>query len=300
MKKEKLPNFFIIGAPKAGTTALSEYLREHPQVFFSEPKEPHYFNDDFSARHTYDYETYLSYFTDVQPEHKAIGEGSVFYLSSKNAVSNILKKVPDAKFIVMLRDPVSMAQSWHAQAIHSFGETVLDFEKAWYLQEERKIDKNNPKINRVREALQYGELCKVGTQVGRLLEAVPKEKIKFIIFNDFKSDVQGEYAKVLDFLDLNAWYPESFEQINAGKGYKNIWLKKITDLIPYYKKKFGIKFNFNLGLWKKINSFNTTFETRKPITPTFRGELINYFYEDVKLLSSLLDRDLLDEWKMKK
>ncbi len=134
----KFPNFFIIGAPKAGTTALSEYLRGHPQVFFSEPKEPHFFNDDFSARHTYDMDTYLSYFKDADEEYKAIGEGSVFYLSSKNAVPNILKKNPNAKFIVMLRNPVSMAQSWHAQAIHSFGETVLDFDKAWHLQDKRK------------------------------------------------------------------------------------------------------------------------------------------------------------------
>src|SRR6185312_16840962 len=100
------PNFFIIGAPKCGTTALSEYLRRHPNIGFSEQKEPHYFNDDFSSRHIYSLDEYMKCFASNSADKVAIGEASVFYLSSRSAVRNILQHMPDAKFIVMLRDPV--------------------------------------------------------------------------------------------------------------------------------------------------------------------------------------------------
>ena len=103
----------------------------------------------------------------------------------------------------------------------------------------------------------------------------------------------------MSFLEIDNWYPDSFEQINASKGYKNMYLKRLADLIPYYKKKLGIQFNFNLGLWKKLNNFNNTVQKRKPISDGFRKELTNYFEHDVKLLSKLLNRDLSGEWKFK-
>ena len=300
MKKEKLPNFFIIGAPKAGTTALSEYLREHPQVFFSEPKEPHYFNDDFSARHTYDYETYLSYFSNVQPEHKAIGEGSVFYLYSKNAVKNILDKVSDAKIIVMLRNPLELVPSLHMEAIDSHGENIYDIEKAWNMQDSRMKGKYLPKTTLYKEALYYGELAKLGKQVSRLFSLVPKERVHVIIFDDFKKNTENEYFNVLKFLEVDDYMPISFEKINASKGYKNIFLKKGMNSVAYIKRILGIKKGLGLGIGNKIQKWNTVNQKRKPISDEFRNELVNYFYEDVKLLSSLIDRDLLDEWKMKK
>ncbi len=75
----KKPNFFIVGAPKCGTTALAAYLKEHPQVFFSDPKEPHYFNDDFANRHTTSLQTYLSYFHDALDSHLAIGKYQLYF-----------------------------------------------------------------------------------------------------------------------------------------------------------------------------------------------------------------------------
>ena len=108
------PNFFIIGAPKCGTTALSEYLRTHPDVFFSEPKEPNYFNSDVVSKKLYYYtslEDYLEKCFSGAEGYKAVGEGSVRYLSSAVAVDNILKLYPNAKFIIMLRNPVDLGYS---------------------------------------------------------------------------------------------------------------------------------------------------------------------------------------------
>jgi hypothetical protein len=106
------PNFFIIGAAKCGTTSLSVWLGGHPQIFMSSMKEPHFFNnDDRQAIRTLD--DYEALFWSATEEHIAIGEASVWYLSSADAVPAILQYQPEAKFIVMLRNPVEMAPALH-------------------------------------------------------------------------------------------------------------------------------------------------------------------------------------------
>ena len=294
------PNFFIIGAPKAGTTSLSEYLRMHPGIFFSNPKEPHYFNDDFKIHHTNDYNTYLTYFNGATPKHKAVGDGSVFYLYSKTAVSNILNLYKKVKFIVLLRNPIELVQSLHAQAIHIHGETITNFEQAWALQDSRKNGISVPRINRIKEALYYGELAKLGEQVERLLQNVNISKVHFIIDDDFKNNTKTEYIKVLEFLNLEKWLPQTFEKYNASKGYRNIFLKRVLDIITYLKWKSGVKNSISLGLWGKLRNMNTTFRKRDNLDSAFRAELIEYFNDDVKLLSDLINRDLYNEWGFNK
>ena len=130
-----VPNFFIIGAPKSGTTALSQYLKEHPNIFFSRVKEPHFFDLDTSKRLKADLPTYLSLFSEAEPDrHKAVGEGSTGYLFSKVAVSEILKFNPNSKFIVMLRNPVELVQAWHSEMYYEGVENISDFEGAWRLE----------------------------------------------------------------------------------------------------------------------------------------------------------------------
>ena len=99
------PDFFIIGAPKCGTTALAHYLSEHPQVCFSYPKEPYYWADDFPGIQRRfgirSLEKYLQLFEPSSSIKTAFGEGSTIYLASSTAVDRILQFKPDAKFIVM-------------------------------------------------------------------------------------------------------------------------------------------------------------------------------------------------------
>src|SRR3990167_9603139 len=109
-EKIKKPNFFILGAPRCGTTSLSTYLREHPNVFFSFPKEVNFFSSDiYSSTLCSDISSYLKLFSNSEEIHLAVGEGSVFYLASNCAVPSILQFNPQAKFIVMVRNPVDMA-----------------------------------------------------------------------------------------------------------------------------------------------------------------------------------------------
>jgi hypothetical protein len=88
----KRPNFFIVGAPKCGTTSLSEYLRSHPNVFMSSPKEPHFFATDLYPRNPEGIDSvaaYLQLFTDARDQHQVVGEASASYMFSDAAIPAI-------------------------------------------------------------------------------------------------------------------------------------------------------------------------------------------------------------------
>src|SRR5258707_13684160 len=117
----KKPNFFLIGAPKCGTTALWSYLRTHPRIFLSPMKESHYFSDDLSAKYRtcFDENTYLErYFSDAGSQHTIVGEASVWYLYSKTAIENIKAFNADAKSAIMLRKPADMLYALHSQLLY--------------------------------------------------------------------------------------------------------------------------------------------------------------------------------------
>src|SRR6056297_911031 len=158
------PNFYIVGAPKSGTSALAFYLSEHPQVFFSRPKELFYWSDDHQhardLHSVYTLDDYLKFFQGANPTtHRAIGEGSVNYLQSHNAIENILKFNPEAKFIAMLRDPVDVAYGMHGELVRHYFEDVLDFEKAWALQSDRANGNRIPAKCVMRHQLQYQDVA---------------------------------------------------------------------------------------------------------------------------------------------
>ena len=113
----RVPDFFIIGAPKSGTTSLSEYLRAHPGIFFSQPKEPFFYSEDYTHPGRISRRgDYLALFAGAPPG-ALLGEGSTWYLRSAVAVPRILQDNPDARFIVMLREPLAMLRSLHAHQL---------------------------------------------------------------------------------------------------------------------------------------------------------------------------------------
>src|SRR5438046_517218 len=95
------PTFMIVGAPKCGTTALYEYLQTHPQVFISDPKEPHYFAEDLGAHRTvFNRAEYNALFSAAGSQHLAVGEASAWYLHSSVALPKVKCEFPDIKLIV--------------------------------------------------------------------------------------------------------------------------------------------------------------------------------------------------------
>src|SRR5579863_2299196 len=149
------PDFVIVGAPKCGTTSLYATLKRHPQIFLSPAKEPHFFARDYpNRRDMQDVRDYNRLFVRAKP-FQLRGEASVLYLSSQTAIADILQVRPDAKCIVLVRDPVQMYVSWHNECMKSLDEDETDLEKAWMLQEQRAMGKRIPRLCKEPGFLQY-------------------------------------------------------------------------------------------------------------------------------------------------
>ena len=294
------PGFFIVGAPKCGTTALSEYLREHPNVFMCSPKEPFYFATDFPVyanANANNHEEYLALFSSANDIQYVIGEASAIYLYSNNAIQNIHDKYPDAKIIVMLRNPVDLAYSIHSQNCFGKGEDENDFNKAWDLIEKRKNGCEIPKRCRDRKMLYYDEIARLGDQFERVIEIIPSENVLTIFSDDFFSDTKSVYKNVLNFLGLPYDQKEIFNKYNQNKTHKLGWLGVFTQRPPKWmvntalkiKSIFGIK---HLGLLKSIRSINVENTQRKPLSVELRQRIIDSYRSDIYKLSKLTGRDL--------
>lgn len=299
MKNDRV-NFFIIGAPKCGTTALVEYLKEHKDIFISYPKEPHYFATDLeNYRFVKTEEEYVSLFNDVNTE-SAIGEGSVFYLYSKEAIKNIKEYNPDAKLIIMLRNPIEMVPSLHAQLIYSADEDILDFDEAWSATELRKKGKSILEYTRDVKILYYTEIAKYAEQLLNVKKYFPDEQIKVILFDDFKHDTKKTYEDVLDFLNVSQNGKIDFPRINENTKPKSAFLNRyikrnalpIVQIYLKIKNIMGIK--GGLGLLGKVHDLNTMKVKRKDLSEEMKLEIINNYRSDILKLSSLLNKDLSD------
>ena len=296
----KKPNFFIVGAPKCGTTALSEYLRGHPNVFFSQPKDTGFFATDFpGGRVITRFEDYMALFNEVQPNHLRVGEGSVWYLYSREAVRNIYEYNPEAKLLVMLRNPVDLVHSLHSQLLLSIDEDEKDFERAWNLQELRKSGKRIPKKCRTPAMLQYRDVGKLGVQMERLLEVFPKEQVKVILFENFVSDTKAVYEDVLSFLGLNSDGRKLFPRVNETSKYRSQLVGHFTQTPPdsiihvwkYIKDTFGIN-DFGHRVMNRLRQANTVIRPRTALNGRLRLMLIHEFEEDIYSLESIIGRNL--------
>ncbi|MFQ5518600.1 MAG: sulfotransferase, partial [Mariprofundus sp.] len=131
------PDFFIVGAPKCGTTAMYTYLQAHPDIFMSEVKEPYYFCSDLGFHRFRNEQEYLKLFSVASPQQR-IGEASTWYLYSSQAAAAIHAFNTDARIIVMLRNPVDMMYSLYSHFLYIGSEETDSFEAALAAEEERK------------------------------------------------------------------------------------------------------------------------------------------------------------------
>lgn len=283
------PNFFILGAPKCGTTSLAAWLAEHPEIFLSPVKEPHFFNSDH-RRLTTSLRNYEALFAKSDERHRAVGEASVWYLASSAAVTNILEYNPQAKFIVMLRNPVDMAPSLHEEMVFTGREDVSDFIEAWNLQDDRRGGRRLPAMVWEPAFVQYGEACSLGRQVARLLQTVSPERVKFILLDDLARDPAAVYRSVLEFLGVSDDRRRDFQTLNRAKSRRWPFLLAVAWAVSNAKAALGIERGF--GLWRRIDAANRVEHTRAPLTETMRATLNKHFAADVALLERLIGRDL--------
>ena len=294
------PDFFILGAPKCGTTALSEYLRRHPRVFVSTPKEPHFFCDDFDyyyapGRRTLQH--YLALYEGAGDEHLAVGEASVWYLYSRTAARNIMRFDPRARVIVMVRNPVDLVPSLHSQMSYMLDEDEPDLETAWRLQQSRARGERLPSTVRVPAFLQYGEAALLGAQLRRVYEQVPPEQVKVLVFDDLRDDAGAVYRETLAFLGVPDDGRDEFPRVNENKVHQSGALARFTQRppAPLVAMARGVKRvtgRERLGVLDRVRRTNRQVARRTDIPPALAQELRDRFRDDVRELGDLIGRDL--------
>ena len=293
------PNFFIVGAPKCGTTALYEYLRPHPNIFMPEIKEPHFFAQDLGAYpRIKTLEEYLALFAATTAEHLRVGEASVYYLRSSVAIPGIREFNPDARIIAMFRNPVDMVHALHSQLLYVSEETVSDFGTAWHLQERRSRGLDVPPAIRSPLLVQYAQVGQFGTQTRRLLSCFPREQVKLILYDDFTASPQRIYDEVIAFLGIPHDRRTEFERINENKRTRVAWLRRLYRKPPPVLREVVRSLKRAVGgegisvATRKLVALNTVRERRPPLPPQLRAELVAAFRDEVALLAQLIGRDL--------
>lgn len=226
----KQPSFFIVGAPKSGTTSLCKYLNRHPEIFIPPRKEFRFFNPDIKSMNM-TLEKYLSYFT--EGEGKICGEGTPSYLRSQVAHKNIYDFNPEAKIIIMLREPVSLLYSWHSQLLfNGNSEDIQDFSEAIAAEADRRQGKRIPQKCENLEHLFYRNVVSFTSQVERYFNTFGREKVHIIIFDDFVKDTAKAFQETLCFLGVNPLFETTFDKKNASRKAKNTFLQRLLKYPP--------------------------------------------------------------------
>ncbi len=294
----KKPNFFIIGAPKCGTTTLNNILRSHPQIFVPLSFEPQFWCSDFPEIIDYTTETYLDLFKDADANHLAVGEKSTIYLYSEMAVKNILDFDPDARLIVMLRNPVDLVYSWHSQLFFSYMENNSNFERAWALQDSRLAGKNISEHCKLPFSLQYREIGRLGKYIERLYATAPRAQVMTILMDDFHADNRKIYAEVLEYLGVPFAPMQDPRHLNANRRHRSRLLGSLlahgtsSNLRRIGRTIAGLPGLRKLPIKRTLAELNKTEVKREPLSAEFRQMLIEEFREDVLKLEQLIERDI--------
>jgi hypothetical protein len=285
------PNFFIVGAAKAGTTSLHAYLSSHPQVFMPALKEPHYFADfDVSP----ELDNFLPVIRRRGDYHElfknsggylAVGEASPSYLCDPAAAERIKSAIPTAKIIVSLRNPVERAYSHYLMDFNRGSET-LPFEKALEFDLAR-LEKGWGK------SAQYTELGLYANQVESFLRAFGRNQVLVVLFEDLVRDTRETMREIARFLGIDPFaYPESaFSEVhNPFEESRGRVARAILRMRPIRVwAKTWIPQNVRTMVRNRL-----LFATRPKaqLSRDTRRLLADRFENDLQQLERLLERDL--------
>ena len=291
-----MPTFLIIGAMKAGTTALYSFLKQHPQIYMSPVKEPNFFafegeKMDFRAPQDQeginrtsvtDIAAYRALFRGVTNE-KAIGEASHWYLYSPKAPGRIRHHVPEAKLIVVLRDPVDRAYSQYLHFIRDGQEPITDFAQAIQVEQTRIC--NNWAFGR------YASRGYYHAQLKRYFDTFDRSQIKIYLYEDFSADPTGVLRDTFRFLGVEeAFVPEMSVRPNVSGVPNNRALHALLT------RPDRIKAILKPYLPPKVLRFASDLRDRNLTKPQLaqeeRRQMAKMYREDILKLQDLIDRDL--------
>ncbi|HUI03442.1 MAG TPA: sulfotransferase [Acidimicrobiales bacterium] len=294
------PNLFIVGAPKCGTTALSRYLTAHPDVFVAN-RELNYFSVDLEFRTMKGEawritpEAYRAWFAE-HPDVRYRGDHSVFYLYSSRAAAEIRAFDPDARILVMLRNPVDQMHSEHSEMLFQGDEDERDFATALSLEEARRQGRHVPPHCRKVFGLFYRDLARYSDQVERYFAAFGRHRVCVVLHDDLVADVAGAYRRVLEFLDVDPEVAPDFSVVNANKVVRSTALRELLRRTPALARRAGRLVvrdeHDRAALRRRLQAMNTKEQARPAVDPELRRRLEEEFEPEVRRLEALLGRDL--------
>jgi len=312
----RLPNFFIVGAPKAGTTSLYHYLDQHPQIYMSAIKEPNFFAKEIREQNfdpqlrpgiardaralreflsgsmrekrfggiVAEWEDYLRLFANATNE-PARGEASVCYLWSPTAAERIAAKIPDAKVLVLLRDPADRAFS---QYLHGLGNGTITWSFREHIQ--RNLQHRSGQICVHYPFLEFGLYSE---QLGRYRERFGRN-VWVGFHEDFKNRPLDVCHDICRFLGVTETFsPETFSP-NMDRRYLEAQVPRLST--TGWLKRWGFWQAAARMTPSRLRPSIRRALHRKPGTthmdPADRQYLIDFYRKDIGKLASLVDRDL--------
>jgi hypothetical protein len=309
----KLPNFFIVGAPKAGTTSLYSYLRQHPQIYMSPIKEPNYFADEMrldnfvkearpriaaEMRDLQEYlrgdmrqtrfggwvsswEDYLKLFRNAADEI-AIGEATPCYLWSETAARNIAARIPEAKIIINLRNPIDRAYSQYLHMV-----TVGSTRRSFRDQIHANLGCESMLLGPLRPLLEFGRYSE---QVARYLGRFPPAQIHISFYEELQQAPESLLSELFSFLGVDPSFAPDLSFRHT--------VPRIPKLLrlTYFMKKWGIWGHLRKLTPQPLVSRWSPLLLRERATLTMdtadRAFLSDYYRNDIEKLARLLNRDL--------
>jgi hypothetical protein len=312
----RVPDFFIVGHGKSGTTSLHEMLRRHPQIYMPHLKEPRYLASDMLPRAGFEdgpreagypktLDEYLGLFEGATAEQRA-GEATSTYLWSQTAANSIAALQPDARIIAILREPASFLRSLHLTFVKGRNESVKDLRKAISLEPARREGRHIPRGSHRPQLLLYSEHVRYLEQVRRYHARFPRERVLVLIYDDFRSDNDATVRQVLRFLEVDE--DAGLEVVNANATTSTVRSYQVKDLMnavstgrnPIARPvKATLKALTTRQLRRgAIGTVQRRVVVTAPPPPddALMAELRQRFTPEVTALSEYLGRDLVSLW----
>lgn len=289
-----LPNFLIIGAPKCGTTTLYATLSQHPDVFMTTPKEPNYLVGDEPRpfRQVTDRAGYERLFA-PGADRPARGEGSTAYLLSANAPGAAAELVPDARLLVLLRDPVARAYSAWAHLRQRDREPIADFLAAVEAESRRAEHGDAPVLSRYVEAGRYA------AQLERWLGHFPREQLLVQLTDDLQRDPLAAMQNCFEHIGVGRdFVPDVGTRFNRSGVRRSTQFGRMLDGFGESRAGALARRVVPTGVRQRVRERLRAANLRAspPLDDAAYATLAPRFADDLDRLRELLDRDL-DEWR---
>lgn len=306
VRKGRAPDFFVVGHPKSGTSAMYRMLRMHPQIHMPR-KEPSFFVPELLSnanRYAGGIADYLSLFDEATPQ-QLIGESTTWYLWSQTAAKRIAEVQPQARIIAILREPASFLRSLHLQFLRSDVETEPDLRKALALERPRGEGRRLPRNSTRPQLLAYSEHVRYVEQLRRYHDVFSADQILVLIYDDFRADNSGTVQQVLRFLDLDAEVSIQAVEANLASGIRSPRLNEYVRSLYMGRApasraaKGAIKaFTSQRLRHNAMAAVGRAQSGGAPLAdPELMRELRLRFSDEVSALGEYLHRDLRSFWK---